>query len=121
MSKKFNIFFLCRGVAPYDIALLKLESPLVFNERVGPVQLPKQDEEFEGEVILSGWGSVSKKVIPSLPKVLQYAEMPLVDYESCKKALGTFEKDAKLYKTQVCTGPLGKSTSACSVRVIKNK
>lgn len=97
--------------------MLKLEKPLVFNDHVGPVSLPQQDEEFEGEVVLSGWGSVSKKVIPSLPKVLQYAEMPLVDYETCKKALGTYEKDAKLYKTQICTGPITKTTSACSVSI----
>ena len=92
-----------------------METPLVFNERVGPISLPKQDEEFEGQVVLSGWGSVSKDLLPVLPRVLQFVEIPLVEYETCNKALQNIDVSAELFQTQVCTGPLGDSKSACSV------
>lgn len=102
------------GVAPFDIALLKLAKPLIFNERVGPVSLPKQDDEFEGSVFLSGWGSTSKNLLPILPLVLHFAEIPLVNYETCNEALLGIDSSAELYETQVCTGPIGDSKSACS-------
>ncbi|XP_033232030.1 uncharacterized protein LOC117183008 [Belonocnema kinseyi] len=102
------------GVAPFDIALLKLRTPLVFNKRVGPVSLPEQDEEFEGEVVLSGWGSTSKDLTTELPKVLQYAKVPLVDNDSCNQTLQEVELGVELFDTQICSGPLGDSVSACS-------
>ena len=95
--------------------MLKLKSPLVFNERVAPLTLPLQDEEFEGDVVLTGWGSVSKDLLPILPKTLQFAELPLVDYNTCKDALLEFEVGAELFQSQVCTGPIGETKSACSV------
>ncbi|XP_014230915.1 trypsin-1-like [Trichogramma pretiosum] len=103
------------NVAPYDIALLKLSTPLKFNEKVQPIALPKADVYPEGEVTLSGWGSTSTSQFPVMPDKLQKAVLPVVDLESCEKAIQTMEPgNSPLHETNVCTGPLTGGVSACS-------
>ena len=41
----------------YDLALLKTEMPIVFNDHVMPVCLPEVEESVEGTVTVSGWGN----------------------------------------------------------------
>ncbi|WP_236716970.1 serine protease, partial [Vibrio alginolyticus] len=102
------------GVAKNDIALLRLKTPLDFNENVQPVVLPPADKVYTGKVVLTGWGSVSKKWWPVMPKELQMATVPIVDNESCFEAFNSVSDDFELYDTQVCTGPIGGTVSACS-------
>jgi len=101
------------GVAPYDIAILKLRTPLVFNKRVSAVNLPKQNEVRVGIAVLSGWGSVSKELFPVLPKVLQKVSIPLLDSESCQEKFPKGPDTPKVYDTQICTDAVGE-ISACS-------
>ncbi|XP_076632942.1 trypsin-1-like [Colletes latitarsis] len=105
------------GVAQHDIALLKLESPLSFNKFVGRVLLPTQGQRQVGQAVLSGWGSISKKIIPVLPTVLQKAVVPILDNEECYRLLTSqpvVGQQPQLYDTQVCSGLAGKEVSACS-------
>jgi len=102
------------GVAPHDIALLKLKTPLFMTKRVQTVRIPSQDEEFSGQATLTGWGSTGGLIFPKLPKELQVAEVPLVDYDTCYSAIRALDTKAALYPTQVCSGPLGGDVSACS-------
>ena len=63
-----------------DICILGLSSPLEFNDYVGAVPMPDQDEEFTGEAVVSGWGTISSG--GSTPDELRYVTVPLVDDES---------------------------------------
>ncbi|XP_039311111.1 transmembrane protease serine 9 [Solenopsis invicta] len=101
------------GVAPYDIAILKLKTPLVLNERVSAVKLPEQDEVRTGNVVLTGWGSTSKSILPVLPKVLQKATIPILDNKSCQEKFPEGPKTPQIYDSQICTEPVGE-ISACS-------
>jgi len=106
------IFF--RGVAPYDIAILELKTPLVFNDKVSPVNLPKENEVRVGNAVLSGWGSISKRLLPELPEVLQKVTIPLLDNESCQNKFPKDSDTPKVYDSQICTDAVGE-ISACSV------
>lgn len=99
------------GVGPNDIAIIRVDKSFELNDIVQPIQLPQQDEEFEGDVMLSGWGSISTTPVPSYPDILRKVILPLVSYERCQR-LWNFE-DA-LEKTNVCAGPEDGSKSACS-------
>lgn len=48
-----NYCFLFRGVGPNDIALLKLQSPLEFNDVVQPISLPEAGAIPEGNFIVA--------------------------------------------------------------------
>ncbi|KAL6429915.1 hypothetical protein ACFW04_007639 [Cataglyphis niger] len=103
------------GVAPYDIAILKLKTPLIFNKRVSAISLPRQNEIRTGKAVLSGWGSISKKLRPLLPEVLQKVTVPVLDNQSClnKFPNNIIGKKPELYDSQICTDAIGE-VSACS-------
>lgn len=59
------------GVSPNDIAVIRVDKPFELSELVQAVQLPKQLEQFEGDVTLSGWGSMSTTMQPEYPDKLR--------------------------------------------------
>lgn len=69
------------GVGPYDLTLLRLQSALSFSESVQPIGLPQPDAEPVGNATLSGWGSTSTSLLPSYPSILQYVDLPILDYD----------------------------------------
>lgn len=105
------------GVAPYDIALLKLSTPLSMNNNVKRINLPKPEEKTNGNCTLSGWGSISTSSIAKMPDILQKAILPVVDLNKCKNALEDIIGPSPLHSTNICTGPLTGGYSACSVRI----
>ena len=104
-----------RGVAQHDIAIFKLKTPLILNKNVAPVKLPEAGKIHTGASVLSGWGSISKKILPITPTVLQTVEIPIVDNGECLTAFDKIPGKAEIFDTQMCTGPIGSSVSACSV------
>ncbi|XP_054011907.1 lectizyme-like [Hylaeus anthracinus] len=103
-------------VAPYDIALMMLEQPFDLNPFVSTVSLPYPDSLPTGDVMLTGWGSIGRTRKPEAPEVLQAATLPVIDYDLCKltldKSLKRKDKNP-LHETNICTGPLDGSLSAC--------
>lgn len=80
-----------------------------------PIQLPSAGVVPTGDSLLSGWGSVSTTSTPSMPNTLQKATLPLLDLNVCANALiAIFGTSSPLEATNVCTGPLTGSLSACS-------
>ncbi|XP_034947316.1 trypsin-like [Chelonus insularis] len=102
------------GVAPYDIALLKLKTALVLNKAVSPIQLPKPNALPTGNTILSGWGSISGNSTAVMPAKLQTAILPIVSLSICKQAVEKLTGPSPLHETNVCTGPLTGGYSACN-------
>ncbi|XP_017766530.1 PREDICTED: transmembrane protease serine 9-like [Eufriesea mexicana] len=103
------------GVAQNDIALLFLSDDLVLNDFVKPITLPQEGEDETGDVVLSGWGSVSKTIIPKLPETLQKAEVTILDNAECLQELKSVPgEDPELFDSQICTGIGAKEISACS-------
>ncbi|KAG7188818.1 hypothetical protein KM043_008427 [Ampulex compressa] len=102
------------GVAPYDIALLKLASPLKFNSAVKPINLPKENSEPSGAVVLSGWGSISLTNEPEMPDTLQHVKMTIVNLPLCKRYIEQVAGPSPLHQTNICTGPVYGGISACS-------
>ncbi|XP_055548153.1 trypsin-1-like [Wyeomyia smithii] len=99
------------GVGPNDVAVISVDKPFELNGKVKTVQLPIQSEQFEGDVVLSGWGSLSTGFFPEYPDKLRKAVFPLVSYGTC---LEMWEFDYALKSSNICTGPADGSKSACS-------
>lgn len=55
------------GVALYDIAIIKVSEPFVFNDFVQTIELPKRDEYPTENAVLSG--STSRIVFPKYPEL----------------------------------------------------
>ena len=95
--------------------MIKLKKPLKINNRAAIISLPKANAEHTGDVILSGWGSISSSNNAIMPDNLQTVKLPVVDLKTCKNAIEAITGPSPLHESNICTGPLTGGTSACSV------
>ena len=47
----------------YDIALLRLNESIIFHDNVSPVCIPNPEQDAEGLVAATGWGSTQGKIL----------------------------------------------------------
>ncbi|GBP00912.1 Serine proteinase stubble [Eumeta japonica] len=75
---KYNFF-----TYEYDLALVKLETPLQFAPHIAPICLPTSDDLLVGEnATVTGWGRLSEGGV--LPSILQEVQVPIVSNDRCK-------------------------------------
>jgi len=75
---KYNFF-----TYEYDLALLKLDKRVDFQDNIIPICLPGNDDLLIGEMgIVAGWGRLSEG--GQLPSILQYVSVPIVSNDKCK-------------------------------------
>lgn len=72
-----------------DIALLKLKTPLVYTDKIKPIELLSEEIPDESTIVLSGWG-LQKSNGPKLPVPLQFVDVKKMSASYCKKKVGTW-------------------------------
>jgi len=95
-----------------DIALLKLETPLYFDDGVQPICMPEASQAWDvsDTFLVSGWGSQlgSKQGTPlesdlsKNPDRLQQVLLPYFDHEKCAKLL-SYRRES-IHDKVICTG-----------------
>ena len=94
-----------------DWIILKLDSPLEFNDDVRPACLPSPNWTPETDpnnyCFASGWGLLSHEGYP--PWVLQWVELPVVSNEVCKVTNGPWVTDSV-----ICAGRPSGGKSICN-------
>ncbi|XP_069505706.1 transmembrane protease serine 9 [Ambystoma mexicanum] len=70
--------------ADYDVAVLELDTPLVFNKYIQPICLPSPAHVFPTgkPCIITGWGYLKEDNLVK-PEILQKATVSLLDQEVC--------------------------------------
>jgi len=96
------------GIAPYDIALLRLSSPLQFNSRVQQISLPSDSTQQTGECILYGWGRDNRGISP---EILHTVKTDLLAYNDC---LRFSPWPWKIHATNICSASRNQHISACN-------
>jgi len=82
-----------------DIALLKVDRPIVFNKNTQPVKLATIDNKAEGDqLILTGWGST--KLWGKTPDILQKINLKYLPNVKCQ---GAVRNSAWLGTSHICT------------------
>ena len=61
---KFHPHYQSLASDEYDIALLRLKTPLQWTERVKPVCLPSEPLAVNEEAIILGWGKTQEGMFP---------------------------------------------------------
>ncbi|XP_046330294.1 fibrinolytic enzyme, isozyme C-like [Haliotis cracherodii] len=77
---------------PNDIAILRLATPLEFNDGVQPANLvPDDSKDFAGEkdCFITGWGKLGGSE-SGVPDLLQEVQTDVVTNSACRSALGLF-------------------------------
>lgn len=100
---------------------MRVERPFELNPYVSTVSLPYPETIPMGYAMLTGWGSIGRTRAPKTPENLQQAIVPIIDYHVCMRTLQKTLKPKErnpLHQTNICTGPLDGSLSACKVILI---
>lgn len=93
-----------------DVAILKLATPLTFNDKVQPACLPAADFKPEAKgakAVVSGWGKVSGDAKDVSP-VLRWTELPLMTNADCIKKSHWSATD--IFDTMICAGYISGKT-----------
>ncbi|NWH70294.1 TMPS9 protease, partial [Piaya cayana] len=100
----FNPLFL-----DFDVALLELERPLVFNKYIQPICLPLAGEKFPvgKKCIISGWGDLQEGNVTK-PEILQKATVGIIDQKICD-----FLYNFSLTERMICAGFLEGQVDSC--------
>ncbi|XP_053906502.1 transmembrane protease serine 9 isoform X2 [Cuculus canorus] len=100
----FNPIFL-----DFDVALLELERPLVFNKYIQPICLPLAGQKFPvgKKCIISGWGDLQEGNVTK-PEILQKASVGIIDQKICD-----FLYNFSLTDRMICAGFLEGKVDSC--------
>lgn len=93
-----------------DVALMKLQSPLSFNQRIGPVCLPNPGLMFQPQQMcwITGWGA--KHQGGNTSNELNAAAVPLIDSSTCNNLL---VYNGLILPTMICAGYLEGKVDSC--------
>ncbi|XP_070534296.1 low-density lipoprotein receptor-related protein 2-like isoform X2 [Ptychodera flava] len=93
----------------YDYALIKMDSPIEFNDYVRPACLPASSQLFEAGTVcqITGWGKLDE-FGPS-PDVLQVADVQIIPQLACK---ALYPND-NITDAMICAGYLSGKADSC--------
>ncbi|XP_050504721.1 trypsin-1-like [Diabrotica virgifera virgifera] len=104
------------SISSHDIAVMKLKTPLILDDRVKVAVLPKPNtDESSGNATVTGWGAIQTDPYKIYPNDLQKAVVPIVEYNDCMAKLkAEVGEDLPEYNnTAVCTGPYTGGIGPC--------
>lgn len=82
-----------------------MATPFNLDANVQPIALPESRQQTTGQIVLSGWGKTSSD--GSIPRNLQYVQIPVVDDNTCQRA---YDEEIIL-ESMLCTGVLGEDAN----------
>lgn len=80
-----------------DVAVIRVQGTIEFNDRVQPIELGNEEIEDGEEVILTGWGRLSAG--GRLPQKLQMIKLKALSTKSCKKSI----LGRNVHDSHICT------------------
>lgn len=95
---RFNFF-----TYEYDLALVRVDSPLKFYPHVRPVCLPAQNENLIGKnATVTGWGRLAEG--GTLPSILQEVQVPIISNKNCEQMFLKAGREENIPDMFVCAG-----------------
>ncbi|XP_032858988.1 transmembrane protease serine 9 isoform X3 [Tyto alba] len=96
-------------ILDFDVAILELARPLVFNKYIQPICLPLTVHKFPvgKKCIISGWGNLQEGNVTQ-PEILQKASVGIIDENTCN-----FLYNFSLTDRMICAGFLEGEVDSC--------
>ncbi|NXL67474.1 TMPS9 protease, partial [Chordeiles acutipennis] len=93
----------------FDVAVLELAEPLVFNQYIQPICLPLAVQKFPvgKKCVISGWGNLQEGNVTK-PEILQKASVSIIDHNTCD-----FLYNFSLTDQMICAGFLEGKIDSC--------
>lgn len=99
---KFHEKFSRKGLM-YDIAVLRLNSSVTFNQNVSTIELATETPSSNESAIISGWGETD---VQTFPLILQSTNMLTLSRDDCSKSIYGYGSGIK--PTMICAYAVGK-------------
>ncbi|KAM6155649.1 brain-specific serine protease 4-like [Rhynchocyon petersi] len=98
-----------------DIALVRLEHPVQFSERILPICLPDHSVHLapNTDCWIAGWGSIRDGVPLPYPQTLQKLKVPIIDSEVCSQLYWRGAGQGAITEDMLCAGYLEGERDAC--------
>ncbi|XP_005391463.1 PREDICTED: testisin-like isoform X3 [Chinchilla lanigera] len=103
------------GEVPYDIALLRLSSPVTYTKYIQPVCIPASISKFENrtDCWVTGWGDVAEdKSLPN-PYTLQEVQVSIINRSTCNDLFQKPDFRTDIWGDMVCAGDVTGGKDAC--------
>ncbi|KAK4310181.1 hypothetical protein Pmani_018243 [Petrolisthes manimaculis] len=98
----------------YDIAVLRLNRPVVYRENILPICLPDPSEDFIGDVgIVAGWGKTDNSFGKTGTNILRKVLVPIIGNDECLRWHHLKGIDVKLHFEMFCAGHSQGKRDAC--------
>ncbi|CAG9783904.1 unnamed protein product [Diatraea saccharalis] len=99
--------------------MLKTENKIIFTNEIQPINLAKNVDLNNSDLMLPGWGTLRTTMfIPDLPSKLQELKVTYVPFEKCNEQIEQLleknEENPLNKDVNICTGPLGGGKAACN-------
>ncbi|XP_064493258.1 transmembrane protease serine 9 isoform X1 [Pseudopipra pipra] len=96
-------------ILDFDVAVLELARPLVFNKYIQPLCLPLAEQKFPvgKKCLISGWGDLQEGNATK-PEILQKASVAIIDQNTCD-----FLYNFSLTDRMICAGFLEGMVDSC--------
>ncbi|XP_076285340.1 transmembrane serine protease filzig isoform X2 [Lasioglossum baleicum] len=86
-----------------DLALLELDSPIVFDEHIVPICMPDDGIDFTGRMAtVTGWGRL--KYNGGVPSTLQEVQVPIIKNSVCQEMFQTAGHSKLILDSFLCAG-----------------
>ncbi|XP_018401165.1 PREDICTED: trypsin-7-like [Cyphomyrmex costatus] len=95
----------------YDVALIKLSTPLTFGENIKPIllALPSMNIKTGTQTVVTGWGKTSANGASS--EVLRTTTISITDQETCRKVYDRYHR--LVTSNMICAGDVNGEKVTC--------
>ncbi|XP_032769175.1 testisin [Rattus rattus] len=100
---------------PYDIALLKLSSPVTYSNFIQPICLPNSTYKFANrtDCWVTGWGAIGEDESLPLPNNLQEVQVAIINNTMCNHLFKKPDFRVNIWGDMVCAGSPEGGKDAC--------
>nr|XP_031836002.1 serine protease filzig [Nomia melanderi] len=107
MTRNVRRVIVNRGYDPAtfenDLALLELESPIVFDDHIVPICMPEDGIDYTGRMAtVTGWGRL--KYNGGVPSTLQEVQVPIIKNSVCQEMFQTAGHSKLILDSFLCAG-----------------
>jgi Trypsin len=97
-----------------DVALLKLDKPVVYHPHIQPACLPSPGEDFTYLLgTITGWGRLQFR--EDRPNVLQKVQIPIITNRQCEEMFDAQHTPEKIIPDMICASSPNSTRDACQV------
>jgi len=98
----------------FDVAVLKLDRPVTYEDNILPICLPTSDYDLVGKIgVVAGWGKTDNSFGKTGTNILHKVLVPIIENDRCRAWHRDKAIQVQLHEEMFCAGHKGGKQDAC--------